>query len=133
LQTEHDELLLEIADLKQFWSEVNELGQGPKYEEMGTRVEHFRERFRQHIAEEERDGYLAPALAVAPRFASKADELKQQHQRLLDALDRFSQQLQNREAAYHNWEEVHAEFEEFLTQLREHESAEMAILRGASA
>jgi Hemerythrin HHE cation binding domain len=133
LQTEHDELLEEIADIQQFWMEVNELGLGPKYEEMASRVHQFRERLKRHFAEEERDGYLAPAITAAPRLAPKAEKLKQQHPLLLETLDGFSQQLEQRESAYHNWDEVHSDFEAFLEQMHEHESAEMAILRAASS
>ncbi len=133
LQSEHDELLQEITDAQQFWTEVNELGMGPKYEEMATRVHQIRARLKQHFDEEERGGYLAPAITVVPRLAPKAEELKQQHPVFLEALDRFSQNLQNRESAYHNWEEVRAEIETFLEQLHEHESAEMAIVRAASS
>lgn len=133
LQTEHDDLLKEIEDIEQFWTEVNELGKGPRYEEMASRVHRLRERLKRHFAEEERGGYLAPAIATAPEFASQADELKRQHQKFLDSLDQFSSQLENRESAFHNWEEVHQEFEQFLVRLHEHESAEMDIVRKASA
>jgi iron-sulfur cluster repair protein YtfE (RIC family) len=133
LQKEHDELHEEIAGVQQFWTEVNELGRGPKYEEMAARVQQLRERLRQHFAEEERGGYLAPVIAVSPEAASQVEELKQQHHQFLDDLDGFSERLQDPESLFHNWDEVSAEFEEFLSQLREHESAEMALMREASS
>jgi thiamine kinase-like enzyme len=133
LQKEHDDLMEEIRDVEQFWTEVNELGRGPKYEEMATRVHQLHTRLKRHFAEEERGGYLAPAIEAAPELTPRAEELKKQHRGFLDELDRFSQQLEDHEAVFHNWEEVHAEFERFLRELNEHETAEMAIVREASA
>ena len=130
LEKEHDDLHEAIAGIKQFWTEVNELGQGPKYEDMACRIHQLREQFRKHFAKEERDGgYLAPVVAASPPLASQVDQLKRQHQQFLEELDRFSERLQCRESAFQNWNEVHAEFEEFLEQLQEHESAEMALIR----
>lgn len=129
LQSEHDELLEGIKDIEQFWTEVNELGKGPKYEEMASRVHQLRQRLKRHFAEEERGGYLAPVVAAVPQLGSEAAELKQQHQVFLNALDRFSQHLENRDSAFHNWDEVHAEVEEFLRELHEHESAEMELVQ----
>lgn len=133
LRTEHDELLEEIKDIGQFWTEVNELGMGPKYDEMATRVHRLRERLKRHFAEEERGGYLAPVIAAAPELASQADQLKRQHPEFLKDLDEFSIQLENRESAFPNWEEVHRKFDEFLRRLHEHESAEMDMVRKVSA
>lgn len=133
MQTEHDDLLEEIKDVEQFWTEVNELGKGPKYEEMAFRVHRLRDRLKRHFAEEERDGYLSPVIAAAPELAFRVNELKQQHQEFLKSLDQFSKQLKDRESAIHNWEEVHQKFDDFLGRLHEHESAEMGIVREASA
>jgi len=131
LQDEHRGLSKQIADLKLFWREVNELGQGPKYEEMGMRVQVFRELLASHFANEERGGYLAQALNRAPEFAERAKQLEQQHQLFLDDIDRFIARLQTCDSAFHCWQEVREEFDDFLQRLHVHETEETQIVETA--
>lgn len=131
LNEEHKEISSQIADLRRFWSEVNELGEGPKYEEMGTRIQVLRSTLAKHFDNEEREGYLSPALERAPRFATKAEQLEKQHTQFLVTLDQYIAKLQACEPAYHCWQEVFNDFEDFLEQLHEHESAESAIVQTA--
>jgi len=131
LLREHAELSENILDLRRFWNEVNELGQGPKYEEMGSRVRDMRQLLAKHFANEERDGYLTPALHELPRFAEQAEDLRQQHQQFLDTLDGFIGRLQTCESAFHCWQEVRVEFEDFLRRLRTHETEETTIVETA--
>lgn len=133
LSDEHDVLHKQIADLRQFWSEVNQLGQGPKYEEMGQRVRQLREVFAGHFASEERDGYLARAVDTAPRFSASAKRLESQHAQFLHTLDQLIARLAQCESAYHCWEEVRVEFEDFMQRLDKHEAAEMSLVRQAIA
>lgn len=128
---EHRELMQRIADLKHFWEEVNELGQGPKYEEMESRVRELRDQLATHFVHEERDGYLAPALEAAPRLSSQAEQLQKQHLEFLNLLDHFIGKLQACESAFHCWQEVGVEFEEFLKRLHEHETAEIMLVQSA--
>ncbi len=131
LQSEHDEVSEQIANLRAFWSEVNELGQGPKYEEMGSRVRNLRELLANHFACEERDGYLAPALKRAPRYTAQADQLRREHPQFLDSIDHIVNRLQSCESAYQCWQEVRTEFEDFLQRLQDHEAAEISIVEAA--
>jgi hypothetical protein len=128
----HDVLRKQIADLRQFWSEVSQLGQGPKYEEMGGRVRRLREILADHFASEERDGYLAVAVSTAP-LSESAKALESQHAEFLKTLDRFIERLAKCESAYHCWEEVRTEFEEFMKRLDQHEADEMSLVRQAIA
>ena len=131
LVDEHDQLSKQIADLQQFWHEVNELGEGPKYEEMGSRVQNLRTALADHIAEEEQGGYLAPDFEREPKFAAKAESLRQQHQKFLATLDDLIKNLKTCDSAYRCWQEVRTDFDDFLNRLREHEAAETAIVDAA--
>ena len=131
LQHEHRGLSKQIAELKSFWNEVNEIGQGPKYEEMGSRVGVFRELLASHFADEERGGYLARALDRAPQFAERANQLEQQHQVLLDDIDGFIAKLQTCDSAFHGWQEVLKEFDGLLQRLHDHETEETQIVAAA--
>ena len=128
---EHRQLMQQINGLRQFCSEVSELGQGPKFEEMGSRIKAFRQSLAAHFEEEERDGYLAPALDVAPRFTQQASELQRQHQQFLEVLDRFIERLQTCDPSIRCWHDARQEFEGFLDQLLEHERAENTIVQSA--
>ena len=107
------------------------MGQGPKFEEMGLRIKALRDSLADHFEVEERDGYLAPALDVAPRFTRQASELQRQHQQFLEVLDRFIEQLQTCDSSIRCWQDARQEFEDFLDQLLEHERAENTIVQSA--
>lgn len=131
LLDEHRDIFKQIADLRSFWNEVNELGQGPKYEEMGSRVQELRRHLAKHFANEELGGYLAPALQRTPQFVAQAEQLQLQHAEFLDTLDHYTSRLQTCESAFHCWQEVRTEFEDFLQRLNEHEVAETTIVEAA--
>jgi hypothetical protein len=131
LSNEHDVLRKQIADLRQFWREVSQLGQGPKYEEMGQRVQQLREALAAHFASEEEGGYLAPAVAIVPRLSASAAQLELEHMQFLNTLDGFCQRLAKCESAFHCWQEVRVDFEDFMQRLDRHEAEEMSILRQA--
>jgi hypothetical protein len=66
---EHQRLARRIAELRQWWWELDELGVR-KFGEMAFRVQDLRDLLEEHFAEEELDGYLSSALAVAPQFTA---------------------------------------------------------------
>ncbi len=128
LSTEHVEISKRVSDLRRFWSEVNELGDGPKYEEMGARIRQLRDHLAEHFELEEQGGYLASAIQRAPQLAEQAEQLKQQHQQILDTLDNYSSRLQACGESYQCWKDVLVDIEQFLDLLHEHESTEAAII-----
>lgn len=133
MSDEHTDIHHQIADLRQFWNEVNQMGHGPKYEEMGDRVREFRENLAKHMAREEQGGYLADAVDNAPQLADSARKLGAEHAEFLKTLDNFIGRLNTCESAYQCWDEVRTEFERFIQRLDQHESAEMSLLKQAIA
>ena len=99
LEGEHEIVSRQIDNLQQFWNEVNELGQGPKYEEMGTRIRELRDVLAKHFAKEERGGYLAPAANQLPQTDPQLELLQRQHGEFLDTLDGDIGRLQACESA----------------------------------
>jgi len=130
LQAEHAELLRHLNDVRRWWKEADDLGR-PNYEEMGNQLQKLRDMLVAHFADEERGGYLAPALAIAPRFAREAAELEQQHARFLDTLDRFASNLKEAKQSFGSWEQVRKEFDAFVEELQNHERAENKIMQAA--
>ena len=130
LLEEHRKLMGQIGELRQWWSELDELGT-PKYGEMGTRLKLLREILAEHFREEENGGYLAAALAVAPRFQREAEELCAQHPDFLASLDQFVASLVEAESGMQSWQEVRDQLEHFLSELRRHEARENAVVQSA--
>ena len=128
LSTEHVEISKRVSDLRRFWSEVNELGDGPKYEEMGARIRELRVHLAEHFDLEEQGGYLAGAIQRAPQLAEQAEHLKRQHQQILDTLDTYNSRLQACGESYQCWKDVLVDIEQFLDLLHDHESSEAAII-----
>jgi hemerythrin-like domain-containing protein len=129
LLAEHQELMEKIADLEKFWHEVDELGIGPKCQELADRVAGIRSHLQQHFDAEERGGYLGPALAVAPRFTQEADELRAQHVTMLQTLDSLGGRL--RSGDHELWNAVCSEIEAFVRELEHHEHRENGIMQAA--
>lgn len=127
---EHRELMQQIHELRQHWAEVDEKG-GPQEDVLGQRLREFRNHLAEHFEDEERDGYLAAALAVAPRFSREADELCAQHRYFLDQLDRVLAQIMSAASGGESWQACRRLFDEVVTELRRHEGAENAIVQAA--
>lgn len=130
LLEDHLVLRRRIAEMRQWWAELDELGL-PKFGEMGTRLEELRDLLAEHFADEERDGYLAAALAAAPRFSRKAEELREQHGQFLEDLNNFINRLKASECGFTCWHEARDEFEAFIQRLGEHDRAENEIVQTA--
>jgi len=129
LLEEHQELLQEIDDVRQFEHDVCELGIGPKCGELADRMAKIRELLDHHFAAEEKDGYLASALELAPQFAPDADVLLAQHANFLARLDRMLERLRQPESEA--WNDVCRELDVFLGELQAHEHRENTIMQSA--
>ena len=129
LLAEHQELMEKITELQKFWHEVDELGIGPKCQELADRLADIREHLQLHFDAEERDGYLGPALKMAPRFAQEADALRAQHVTMLQTLDGLGGRL--RAGGHDIWNSVCAEIEAFVSDLEHHEHRENGIVQAA--
>ena len=127
---EHQEVSRRIAELRQWWSELDSLGIR-KFGEMTFRVQELRDLLAEHFAEEERDGYLRAALAVAPQFARPAATLREQHPQFLERLDHLIARLQQCEPESRYWRESRDELEQLVVDLRQHEQSENAIVQAA--
>jgi RNA polymerase-binding transcription factor DksA len=84
-----------------------------------------------HFELEERGGYLADALAVAPRFSTKADLLQSEHRDLLSQIERLAERVCEAEAKAEEWMDIQRAFSELAEQLLHHERGENKILNAA--
>ena len=126
---EHRELLSQIADLRQFWREVCQLGDGPKFGEMASRVTNIRSLLQHHFEREECGGYLSSALKTAPQFADEAAQLQMQHAGFLASLDQLIDCLKRSQCG--SWQGAFAGFEQFVEDLQKHEQREHTLLQTA--
>jgi hypothetical protein len=127
---QHQSLSRRIAELRKWWSELDALG-ARKFGEMAFRMQELRDLLKEHFEEEERDGYLASALAVAPHFSVQAAELCRQHPHFLDRLDNQIARVRDSEPSSDYWRAARDELEQFLSDLRRHERSENAIVQAA--
>ncbi len=127
---EHQELARRVAELRKWWTELDELGIR-KFGEMAFRVQELRDLLAEHFADEERGGYLGSALAVAPQFASQAATLCTEHAQFLERLDHLVARLRDSEATSNYWRASRSEIEQVIADLRRHEQRENAIVQAA--
>jgi hypothetical protein len=127
---EHQKLTRRIADLRRWWSELDDLGLR-KFGEMASRVQELRDLLAEHFAEEESGGYLSSALAVAPQFEAQAAALGEQHAQFLQRLDHLIGRLQDSETTSNYWRASRAEVEQIIVDLRQHEHHENALVHAA--
>jgi ABC-type transporter Mla subunit MlaD len=127
---EHQILARRIAELRQWWSELDALGVR-KFGETAFRIEELRDLLAEHFAEEEQGGYLSAALASAPEFTGQAADLLQQHARFLDRLDKLIAVIRESESASDYWRTARNDLEQLLADLRRHEQSENALVQAA--
>jgi hypothetical protein len=127
---EHQELARRIAELRKWWTELDELGIR-KFGEMAFRVQELRDLLAEHFTEEERGGYLSSALTAAPQFAPQAATLCAQHPQFLERLDHLIGRLRDSEPTSTYWRASRSEVEQVIADLRQHEQRENAIVQAA--
>lgn len=84
-----------------------------------------------HFELEERDGYMAEALAAAPRYQRLAGRLERQHASLARGIARIVDGAEAAGGSSDRWEELALDFRRFADALRAHEHAERDIMRDA--
>lgn len=121
LEQEHCELEREVADWREWWRELSELGQ-PCFGEMSDRLQHFRSRLSAHFQHEKLRGPLAgqPGEPVAAIWRD--------HAQLLRDLDQLIARLQDCGPDACCWGGARREFEEFLDRLHAHELHEARLI-----
>jgi iron-sulfur cluster repair protein YtfE (RIC family) len=127
---EHRELMGRIAELREWINQVSQLGT-PRMGELGDRIQPLRDELARHFADEEQNGYLAEALAAAPRFTREAQELQAEHAEFLTQLDDLIARLHELEPPFASWQEACRKLEAILGRLRRHEGRETALVQSA--
>ena len=129
LAKEHRNVNKRIADLKKFWLEVSELGEGPKFEELKAHVGAFGELLSAHMAREEHLFHDMRHL-LDSNTGERVSQLTLEHaeflQRLLENVDRL-----DRDKEYCNnadWQAIGDEIEDLIERLADHEAAETALI-----
>ncbi|MGD9854907.1 MAG: hemerythrin domain-containing protein [Planctomycetaceae bacterium] len=127
LKKDHEALDQDIADWRDWWSELSEMGK-PHFGEMGGRLAKFRDRLAVHFADEEREGLLSLVMEGDRDVVLRIARLRDEHGELLAVLDGLIGRLRCAEPAFDCWGAARDEFEEFLDRLNLHEDAEDQLI-----
>ncbi len=130
LLDEHAEIHSHMKELNDWWVQLYEKGL-PKFGEMGTRVEGFRDLLAKHFDDEEQEGYFKPIFDESPGFCIMVPDFKKQHAEILCRIDDFTTRLKETESPFQSWNEALQKFEEILADLREHEDQEIKMVQEA--
>ncbi|WP_339730683.1 hemerythrin domain-containing protein [uncultured Gimesia sp.] len=130
LLDEHEQILSHMKTLNDWWTELDERGL-PKFGEMGTRVQKFRDLLAKHFEDEEQEGYFKPVLDESPGFCIMVPDFKEKHSTILTQIDDFISRLKQPEPPFENWSAALQEFETLLADLREHENKEIKMVQEA--
>ena len=87
--------------------------------------------FPEHFALEEKDGYLAAALAAAPRYHRKAETLRKEHAKLCETIYALIDRARRAERSPEAWDELQGEVGQLAARLFAHEEAENDIVESA--
>lgn len=130
LLDEHEEILAHMEELNDWWTQLYEKGL-PKFGEMGTRVEQFRDLLAKHFADEEKAGYFKPVFDESPGFCIMVPDFKIKHEEILSRIDDFITRLRKSEPPFQHWKEALNEFEKLLADLHQHEDQEIKMVQEA--
>lgn len=84
-----------------------------------------------HFGHEERGGYFQEALARAPRYTAQAEALLNQHEALLEDVEKLRLLLRSGVESAAWWTRIESDFHKFATELLDHEHAENKLLQEA--
>ncbi len=127
IKKDHESLEKEIAEWREWWGELSELG-SPHFGEMGDRVARFREHLAAHFEREEDEGFLSLVIDADRDAAPQIAKLRDEHAELLAALDDLIARLRRGDPVLDCWGRAREEFEDFIDRLNCHEEAEDALL-----
>jgi len=119
----HGSLDAEIAEWRQWWGELAEMGD-PHFGEMGSRLAQFREHLASHFADEENGIFLTLVNAADSQTVKEVARLQDEHATFLQDLNLLVERLQACHTDLVCWGDARAEFEDFLDRLKSHEEAE---------
>lgn len=123
LSDQHQAMKREIDDWRQWWHELDELGD-PRFEEMGVRLARFHKDLADHLRLEEESGFFDRMGERHPDRLSDITRIRDQHAQLLAALQKLVDALTPSDVTYETWGAAREDFEAFLNDLHAHEAAE---------
>ncbi|HBN77828.1 MAG TPA: hypothetical protein DD473_18865 [Planctomycetaceae bacterium] len=126
----HEEIHEAINELKTFWDEVNQYGQGPKYEEMSLKLSQFRSLLANHFVEEQ---YFLLSLIKRGARINQAQygQILEEHTVFLERLADDIERLESGTHRFRNWASVWDEFDDIIDQIAVHEVAEQDMITAA--
>lgn len=129
LLSDHQALLQSICDMRDWTCAVSEWGM-PRFGELGFRLAVFRDALSQHFSEEESGKYFrvtpGPEAQMMMVFCD-------QHQQLLERLDRLIGFLRAPEPKFRSWQAAVEQVESLINDICDHEQQETVLLQSAKA
>ncbi len=130
LLDEHEEILAHMKELADWSAQLKEKGL-PKFGEMGTRVNCFRDLLAKHFENEEQEGYFKPIFDESPGFCIMVPDFHKKHAEILCRIDEFIARSKKSERPFQSWGEALQIFDKLLTDLRAHEDQEIKMVQEA--
>ncbi len=126
----YEEIHEAINELKTFWDEVNQYGQGPKYEEMSLKLAQFRSLLANHFLEEQL--FLLSLIRRGAQIdQAQYGQILEEHTVFLERLADDIERLESGTHRFRNWASVWDEFDDIIDRIAEHESAEQDLIATA--
>ena len=129
LLSDHRALLECICGVRDWTRAVSEWGM-PRFGELGSRLAPFREALVLHFAEEESGKYSEIALRPTAHTMLR---LNDQHQQILERLDKLIGSLRAPEPEFHSWQAAVEQVESVITEICDHEQHESGLLQSAQS
>lgn len=121
---DHRALLECICGVRAWTRAVSDWGM-PRFGELSSRLVPFREALARHFADEDSGKYSETAMCPANQAIL---QLSEQHQKILERLDRLIESLRAPEPKFHSWQAALEEMESLITEICDHEQHESAAL-----
>jgi DNA repair ATPase RecN len=126
IKGEHEEIAEVLAELRNSLSDTDR--DRDLVDELVTRL---RELVEIHFRHEEHNGYLKDALERAPRLAGQADILIEQHEALLEEIEKLRILVHSGVESPSWWSRIESDFHKFASRLISHEHSEVKLVQEA--
>ena len=131
LHTAHHRIHTMVHDVQSMFAQASTQHLQQFGPQLAERLGGLRRGLAHHFTEEEQGGCIEEAICHCPSLSREADELEEQHGKLLDLLDNMIRFASATLTTLESVKEIEAEFREFTKRLHVHETAENRILQQA--
>ncbi|GIW95002.1 MAG: hypothetical protein KatS3mg110_3043 [Pirellulaceae bacterium] len=122
---------VEHAALEKLWSAIEQVFAGPvDCDRLRRLLSELAHQLAKHFWQEEKGGYFAEVLSLAPELRARIERLQNEHVRMLEVVEELSRKV-DAPVGSDTWQQLAGEYRELAVLFQRHEQLEEEMLQQA--